>query len=92
MFIKVYFPSAIPSIFVGLKLGLSISWMAVVGAEMIAARSGIGFRMNDARSLMQYQVVFCGMFSIAILGALMDLGLSKLAKICMPWEQKVGKK
>ena len=90
MFMKIYFPSAIPSIFVGLKLGLGISWMAVVGAEMIAARSGIGFRMNDARSLMQYPIVFCGMFSIAILGAFMDFGLSKLAKICMPWEQKVG--
>lgn len=91
MFVKIYFPSALPSMFVGLKLGLSISWMAVVGAEMIAARSGIGFRMNDARSLMQYPVVFCGIFSIAFLGACMDWMLSKLAKICTPWEQKVGK-
>ncbi len=58
-FTKIYLPSALPSIFVGLKLGLSVSWMAVVGAEMIAATSGIGFRINDARSLMQYPVVFC---------------------------------
>jgi ABC-type nitrate/sulfonate/bicarbonate transport system ATPase subunit len=46
---------------VGLKLGLGISWMAVVGAEMIAASSGIGFRLNDARSLMHFPVVFSGM-------------------------------
>ena len=49
---KVYFPSALPSIFVGLRLGLGISWMVVVAAEIIAASSGIGYRINDARSLM----------------------------------------
>lgn len=49
LFTKIYFPSALPSIFVGLKLGLGISWMAVVGAEIIASSSGIGYRMNDAR-------------------------------------------
>ena len=64
-FTKIYLPSALPSIFVGLKLGLSVSWMAVVGAEMIAATSGIGFRINDARSLMQYPVVFAGIIAIA---------------------------
>ena len=65
-FVKIYLPSALPSIFVGLKLGLSVSWMAVVGAEMIAATSGIGFRINDARSLMQYPVVFSGIIAIAV--------------------------
>lgn len=86
LFRKIYFPSALPSIFVGLKLGLGISWMAVVGAEMIAATSGIGFRINDARSLMQSQVVFSGMISIAIVGVLMDTILTILSKISTPWE------
>ncbi len=87
MFRHIYLPSALPSIFVGLKLGLGISWMAVVGAEMIAASSGIGFRINDARSLMQYPVVFCGMLGIAIVGVLMDSMLSRIAKMSTPWAQ-----
>ncbi|WP_443769954.1 ABC transporter permease [Anaerostipes sp.] len=86
-FTKIYLPSALPSIFVGLKLGLSVSWMAVVGAEMIAATSGIGFRINDARSLMQYPVVFAGMIAIAVIGVIMDFIISFISKACTPWER-----
>jgi len=88
LFTKIYFPSALPSIFVGLKLGLGISWMAVVGAEIIASSSGIGYRMNDARSLMQPEVVFVGMFIIASIGILMDQILTRISKKITPWENK----
>lgn len=86
LFTKIYFPSALPSIFVGLKLGLGISWMAVVGAEIIASSSGIGYRMNDARSLMQPEVVFVGMFTIALIGIIMDHILTRISKKITPWE------
>ena len=49
-FVKLYLPHALPQILVGLKLGLGVSWMAVVASELIAAASGIGYRMNEARS------------------------------------------
>ncbi|MGG7177249.1 ABC transporter permease [Clostridium paraputrificum] len=88
LFKKIYFPSALPSIFVGLKLGLGISWMAVVGAEIIASSSGIGYRMNDARSLMQPEVVFVGMISIALIGIIMDQILTRASKKITPWERK----
>jgi sulfonate transport system permease protein len=88
MFRKIYLPSALPSVFVGLKLGLGISWMAVVGAEMIAASSGIGFRINDARALMQFPVVFCGMFAIAVVGTLMDKILTAISKAATPGERE----
>ena len=88
LFTKIYLPSSIPSIFVGLKLGLGISWMAVVGAEIIAATSGIGYRINDARSLMQPEVVFVGMIVIAIIGLLMEQILNRIAKILTPWMNK----
>lgn len=88
LFSKIYFPSALPSIFVGLRLGLGISWMAVVGAEIIASSSGIGYRMNDARSLMQPEVVFVGMFVIALIGIIMDQILTRISKKITPWENK----
>lgn len=87
LFRKIYLPSALPQIFVGLKLGLSVSWMAVVAAEMIAASSGIGFRINDARALLDYPTVFSGMIAIAVAGVLMDIALSLVARACMPWER-----
>lgn len=83
---KIYIPSALPSIFVGLKLGLGISWMVVVAAEMIAASSGIGYRINDARSLMRSEVVIVGMIVIAFIGVLMDQILSRILKKLTPWQ------
>ncbi|MHC1681940.1 MAG: ABC transporter permease [Clostridiaceae bacterium] len=85
LFRKVYFPSAIPSIFVGLKLGLGISWMTLVAAELIAASSGIGYRINDARSLMQPEVVIVGMIAIGVIGVIMDQILSRILKGLTPW-------
>lgn len=87
IFRKIYLPSAIPSIFVGLKLGLGISWMAVVGAEIIAASSGIGYRINEARSLMQPELVFVGIITIGIIGLIMDTGLSYLSKKLLKWDR-----
>lgn len=87
-FTNVYLPHAIPNIFVGLKLGLGISWMAVVGAEMIAATSGIGYRMSDARSLMRSDIVIACMIIIGIVGLLMDKIVGGLIHLCMPWNKE----
>lgn len=84
-FKRVFLPSALPQIFVGLKLGLGISWMAVVAAEMISGSSGIGFRITDARILLQPDVVIVGIIVIGFIGIMMDKLLSKISKKATPW-------
>jgi sulfonate transport system permease protein len=86
-FRKVYLPSALPQIFVGLKLGLGISWVAVVASELIAASSGIGFRISDARSLMMPDVVIVGMIVIGVIGISMDKLLTLVFTKVTPWGQ-----
>ncbi len=85
MFTKIYLPSAIPQIFIGLRLGLGVSWMAVVAAELVAATSGIGYRLSYARTMMESAVVIACMLVIGIIGMLMDMFLGKLTKQAMPW-------
>lgn len=87
-FTKVYLPHALPHILVGLKLGLGISWMAVVAAELIAATSGIGYRMADARSMMRADVVMVCMIVIGVVGVLMDKLLGVLFQKLTPWQLK----
>ena len=87
-FTKVYLPHALPQMLVGLKLGLGVSWMAVVAAELIAATSGIGYRMADARSLMRADVVIVCMIVIGIVGVLMDKLLGLLFQKLTPWQPK----
>ena len=86
-FVKVYLPHALPQMLVGLKLGLGVSWMALVASELIAASSGIGYRMNDARSLMRSDKVIVCMIVIGLVGILMDKVLSAVFEAVTPWER-----
>jgi sulfonate transport system permease protein len=86
-FIRVYLPHALPQILVGLKLGLSVSWMAVVGAELIASTSGIGYRLSNARSMMQSSVLIMCMIVVGVIGILMDKILGMVFEALTPWEK-----
>lgn len=68
----VIFPSALPSIFTGLRLGLGYSWRSLVAAELVAASSGLGYMILDAEQLSRSDVVLMGIFIIGILGAALD--------------------
>lgn len=91
-FTKVYLPHALPQILVGLKLGLGVSWMAVVAAELIAATSGIGYRMSNARSMMQSNVVIVCMIVVGLIGVLMDKIIGSIFNAITPWERLQEKK
>ena len=86
-FTKVYLPHALPQILVGLKLALSVSWMAVVAAELIAATSGIGYRMSTARSLMRSDQVIVCMIVVGVIGILMDKGIGLIIESFTPWKK-----
>ena len=86
-FVKVYLPHSLPQVFVGLKLGLSVSWMAVVAAELIASSSGIGYRMSNARSLMYSDVVIVCMLVVGLIGILMDKLLGLVFNKLTPWNK-----
>lgn len=90
-FTNVYLPHALPNILVGLKLGLGVSWMAVVAAELIASLSGIGYRMSNARSLMESDVVIVCMLVIGLVGILMDKILGIIFAWITPWEKSNNK-
>lgn len=87
-FLRVYLPHALPQIQTGLKLGLGVSWMAVVAAELIASTSGIGYSMSYARTLMQSDVVIICMLVIGLVGILMDKIVSVVFNSLTPWEKK----
>ena len=90
-FVKVYLPHALPHMLVGLKLGLGVSWMAVVAAELIASLSGIGYRMSNARSLMNSDVVIVCMIVIGFVGIVMDKLLELIFSLITPWERSNNK-
>ena len=69
---RVVFPSAMPSIFTGLRIGLGISWTAVIVSEMVAVKSGLGYVLWDAYYVGRMDIVLADMVSIGIMGFLSD--------------------
>jgi NitT/TauT family transport system permease protein len=69
---KVVLPAAMPSIFTGLRIGLGISWTAVIVAEMVAVKSGLGYVLWDAYYIGRMDIVIADMASVGIMGYLSD--------------------
>lgn len=82
---QVVIPGALPAIMTGLRVGLMVAWICVVAAELIAASSGIGYLIMDARQLSQSDVVLVGMITIGIIGKLMDSMIRRLEKRLISW-------
>jgi sulfonate transport system permease protein len=82
---RVILPSALPHIFTGLRVGIGIAWMCVVGAELIAASSGIGYLIMYARELLQSDVMYVGVFSIGLTGFLIDKLLRMAERKLLKW-------
>jgi sulfonate transport system permease protein len=83
---NIVLPSALPSIFTGLRIGVGIAWMCVVGAELIASASGIGYLIMTSREMLQPDVMFAGVFSIVLVGLLIDVGLRAIEKKLIKWD------
>ena len=86
--LRIVFPSALPMIWTGLKIGLGQSWMAVVTAELIAAQSGLGYMIQVSRLNLETSHVLVGMVTIGVLGSLMTSMLGRLERYVLPWKQK----
>lgn len=82
---KVIFPSALPSIFTGIRLGMGSAWSCVVAAEMIAASKGIGFMITYAREVAKPAEVLVGVAVIGLIGLLIDTVILRIQKVLLKW-------
>lgn len=71
-FFRIVLPSAVPDILVGMRVGLGYSWRAIIGAEMIAAGSGLGYLILDAQQMSRSDKVIAGIIVIGLVGILCD--------------------
>lgn len=84
---KIYVPSALPFLCVGLRLGAGMAWMSVVAAEMLGAAAGLGFRIETSQQLMQSDVMIVDILIIGILGLGVDFLLKIFTSHLVKWEQ-----
>jgi len=87
LFRTVVLPAALPQIFTGVRIGLGIGWMALVAGELVAAPSGLGYMINNARTLFRSDYILLGMVLIGALGLVLDFLMRQLMRVAMPWYQ-----
>jgi ABC-type nitrate/sulfonate/bicarbonate transport system permease component len=85
LFLTVVLPAALPQIFTGMRIGLGIGWMALVAGELIAAPSGLGYMINNARTVFRSDYILLGMVLIGVLGLALDYLMRQAARLAMPW-------
>jgi sulfonate transport system permease protein len=82
---RILIPAALPSLLTGLRNGLSLSWMFMVAAELIAATRGLGFLLNDGRDTGRADLIIVGIITIAVLGKFSDSLLRTLEHQLLEW-------
>ena len=82
---KVIVYEAFPSVITGMRIGFGIGWMSVVAAEMIAAKSGLGYLIMTARWVFATDMVLAGMLMIGLIGFGGDLLLRSVESRFMRW-------
>lgn len=76
VFFTVIVPSAVPSIFTGIRLGLSGSILCVVAAEMLVSNNGLGYLVYSSRLYYRTNWMFVGIITLGILGFVADRVIS----------------
>ncbi len=78
---KVIFPAIMPEVITALRITVTIAWLVVVAAEMIAVQSGLGYLILDARNALRMDYVMDGMIIIGIIGLILDGLMKRLGQI-----------
>lgn len=69
---RIMFPAALPILISSLRIAHGVGWRAIIGAEMIAALSGLGYMLNMAGEVRRPDVVVLGMIVIAVISVILD--------------------
>ncbi|WP_082733831.1 ABC transporter permease [Polycladidibacter hongkongensis] len=89
IFLSVIVPASVPFILVGFRIGLGASWATVVAAELIAAQSGLGFRMQQAQLYYELDTIFVSLITIGFLGLVMDRLVQAAEQRLTTWQERV---
>lgn len=87
---RIALPGALPGFFTGLRMAVTISWLALVVVEQVNATSGIGYLMTQARTYGQIDIIVVGLVVYAIFGLAGDIVVRRVERRALSWRQTLG--
>jgi NitT/TauT family transport system permease protein len=79
-------PGALPFIMTGIRLGIGMGLVLIAVAEMIGAKSGLGFMIWNAWEIFAVEQMYVGLFVIAVIGVALTVVLQELERVIIPWK------
>jgi ABC-type nitrate/sulfonate/bicarbonate transport system permease component len=86
VFRTVALPGAMPLILTGVRLGIGLGLVLISLAEIVGAKSGLGFMMWNAWEILSVETMYVGLLVIAILGIAFSQAITELERIIVPWK------
>lgn len=86
--IRVVIPGALPFVFTGLQIAMGVAWFSLVGGELIAGRSGLGYLIFDAYVQVALPNIFIGMITLGVLGYVSSAIIRVVGEWLMGWQSK----
>ncbi len=86
---RVCIPGALPAITAGLQIAMSSAWTSVVAAELVNARSGLGFIITQGMKLSDPAMIIGGMVVITIISLIFTQGMEFLSGKLCPWQREI---
>jgi len=83
---RIVLPASVPSIFTGIRYGLTNAWLALVAVELLASSEGLGYLMVWGRQLFQLDLVIMAMIVVGVIGFVLDWGLGLVERRLQRWE------
>jgi taurine transport system permease protein len=83
---RVVLPVSAPAVFTGLRIAFSNGWMALVGAELVVGKQGLGFLISQGQINDSAATILVGMIAIGALGVVIDLALQRVQRLLLPWQ------
>ena len=87
-FWTVALPGALPFIMTGIKLGAGLGLVLIAVAEMIGAKSGLGYMIWSAWETFAVEQMYVGLMMFAIIGFVLSWALDALERWLIPWKSE----
>lgn len=85
LFAKVVLPSAVPTIFTGIRMAGTASILVLIAAEMVGAKAGLGYLIVNAQSSFQIHDMYAGILTVSLFGLLVNTLLVRLEQRFSRW-------
>jgi NitT/TauT family transport system permease protein len=85
MLLKIRFPNALPSMFAGMKVAISLALVGAIVGEFVSSQRGLGYVILSAQGMFDTPRVFAAIFVLALVGMILFGLLARVERLMIPW-------